>query len=144
MSKLSVVRQLRRRVGMPKSNRQARVAPPAMYQGTPGRLGWASAALVAAVVEMVSVAVPAFVPGMTTGLVEPKLKVGRYCAPFGLEVMAAVSATVAAKPPLGVSVMVEVSPLVAPGATVTAVPVMARPGGAAAETLTYSELLPPA
>jgi hypothetical protein len=41
-------------------------------------LGRTNAALVAAVVEMVRVADPAFAPEMTTGLVEPKLNVGRY------------------------------------------------------------------
>lgn len=41
-------------------------------------MGYARVALVAAVVEMVSVAVPAVVPVMLTGLVEPKLKVGGY------------------------------------------------------------------
>src|ERR1035438_6954792 len=35
---------------------------------------------------MVSVAVPAVMPVMLIGLVEPKLKVGRYWAPAGLEV----------------------------------------------------------
>jgi len=57
------------------SRRHARVAPPVAYHGTPGRLGYTSAALVGAVVEMVRVAVPALVPVMLTGLVAPKLKV---------------------------------------------------------------------
>lgn len=57
---------------------QARVALPAAYHGTPGRVGWTSAALVAAVVEIVSVAVPAVLPEMLTGMVEPKLTVGGY------------------------------------------------------------------
>jgi hypothetical protein len=39
-------------------------------------LGRTRAALVAAVVEMVRVAVPAAVPVMLAGLVEPKLSVG--------------------------------------------------------------------
>ena len=42
---------------------------------------------------MVSVAVPAVGLVMSTGLVEPKLKVGGSCAPLGPEVTAAVSAT---------------------------------------------------
>jgi hypothetical protein len=61
---------------MPKSRTKARVVLPAVYQRTPGRAGYARAALVAAVVEMVRVAVPALVPVMLTGLVEPKLNVG--------------------------------------------------------------------
>src|ERR1039458_7351934 len=123
-----MVRQLRRRAGIPKSKRQARVAPPAVYQGTPGRLGYTRAALVAAVVLMVRVAVPAVVPVMLTGLVEPKLKLGIYWAPFGLEVMAAVSVTLPVKPPAGVTVRVEVFPVLAPGVTVTEVPVMVKVG----------------
>ena len=89
-------------------------------------MGWTRAALVAAVVEMVSVAVPAVVPVMPTGVVEPKLSVGRYCAPAGLEVTAAVSVTLPVKPPAGVTVIVEVFPVVAPGATVTAVPLTVK------------------
>jgi hypothetical protein len=86
-------------------------------------LGRTRAALVAAVVEMVRVAVPAVVPAMITGLVEPKLKVGRYWAPAGLVVMTAVNATLPVKPPAGVTVIVDVFPEIAPGATETAVPV---------------------
>ena len=41
-------------------------------------MGWTTAALVAAVVAMERVAVPAVVPEMLTGVVEPKLKVGGY------------------------------------------------------------------
>jgi hypothetical protein len=73
-------------------------------------------------VFMVRVAVPAVVPVMLTGLVEPKLKLGGYWAPAGLDVMAAVNDTLPVKPPAGVTVMVEVFPVVAPGATEAAVP----------------------
>jgi hypothetical protein len=48
---------------------------------------------------MVRVAVPAVVPVILTGLVVPKLKVGGYWAPAGLEVMAAVSVTLPVKFP---------------------------------------------
>ena len=82
--------------------------------------------LVAAVVEMVNVAVPALVPLMFTGVVEPKLKVGRSCAPAGLEVTVAVSATLPVKPPAGVKVMVDVFAVVAPGVTETAVPLTVK------------------
>jgi hypothetical protein len=110
---------------MPKSSKHARVAPPAAYHGTPGRFGYAREALVAAVVETVRVAVAGFVPVMLTGLVEPKLKVGGYWAPAGLEVMAGASVTLPVKPPRGVTVMVVVE--VAPGAMETAVPLSVRP-----------------
>lgn len=111
---------------MPNRRRQARVAPPAAYQEPPGRLGWTRAALMAAVVEMVRVAVPGLTPVMLTGLVEPKLKVGGYWAPDGLEVTAAVSVTLPVNPPLGVTEIVEVFPMVAPGATETAVPLTVK------------------
>jgi hypothetical protein len=51
----SVVCQLRRRAGMPKIRMQASAAPPVVYHRPPGRLGQSRAALVAAVVEMLSV-----------------------------------------------------------------------------------------
>jgi hypothetical protein len=63
---------------MPKSRTQARAVPPAAYQETPGCLGEIRAALVADVVLMVRVAVPAPALVMLTGVVVPKLKVGRY------------------------------------------------------------------
>ncbi len=121
---------------MPKSRMQARVAPPAAYQGTPGRVGNVRAALVAAVVEMVRVAVPALIPVILTGLVVLKLKVGRCCAPAELAVTAAVSTTLPVKPPLGVTVIVELFPVVAPGATETAVPLTVKLGFIAVVTVT--------
>jgi len=75
----------------------------------------------AAVVEMVNVAVPAAVPVMETGVVAPKLSVGRFTAPVGLEVTAAVNATLPVNPKLGVTVTVEALPVVVPGETETAV-----------------------
>ena len=65
------------------------------------------------------VAVPGLTPAIPTGLVEPKLKVGEYCAPAGLDERDAVRATLPVKPPAGVTVMVDVFPVVAPGATET-------------------------
>lgn len=70
---------------------------------------------------MVRVAVPAVVPVMLTGLVEPKLRVGGYWALVGLEVTAAVSATLPVKPPAGVTLTNEVLPVIAPAMTLTAV-----------------------
>jgi hypothetical protein len=131
--------QPRRLLGFPKRSMQASVAPPAVYQGTPCSLGWRRAALVAAVVEMVRVAVLAEVPEMLAGLVDPKLNVGSSWPPAGLEVMDAVSAMLPVKPPLGVTVMDEVFPVVAPGARVTDVPAIVKDGWAGGVTVTVAE-----
>jgi hypothetical protein len=90
------------------NRRQANAAPVAEYQRTPGRSGAVRAPADAAVVAMVRVAIPAVVPVMLTGLVEPKLSVGKSCAPDGLDVMAAVRATLPVKPPLGLRTIVVV------------------------------------
>jgi hypothetical protein len=108
----------------------ANEAPPATYHGSPGRFGITAALVVAAVVENVSVAVPAATPVIATGVVVPKLRVGGYRLPVGLDVIAAVNATLPVNPPVGVSVIVEAFPVVAPGATVTAVPATVKLGGA--------------
>ena len=76
---------------------------------------------------MARVAVPAAVPSMFTGLVEPKLNVGRFVAPAGLDAIVADRTTLPVNPPEGVIVMVDVLPVVAPGAIVTADPVMTNP-----------------
>jgi len=81
-----------------------------------------------AFVVMVRVAFPAAVPVMLTGVVEPKLNVG-WTPPEGPDVMAAVSVTLPEKPPLGVIVIAEVFPVVAPETTVTAVPEIVNVGG---------------
>lgn len=113
----------------------ARVAPPFWYQRLLGRAGLTRAALLAAVVATVSVAVEAFAPFKFSGVVVPKLNVGGSDAPTGLEVIAAVSATLPVKPPAGVSVIVEVFPVVAPGDSVTAEPVIVKVGTATAVAL---------
>jgi hypothetical protein len=92
------------------------------------------------VVKAVRVVVPADPLVIFTGLVEPKLNMGRNWAPAGLDVTAAVSVTLPMKPPIGVTVMVEVFPVVAPGLTDTAVPVIVKLGVCAAVTAT--ELVP--
>ena len=122
-----IVRQLRRRPGMPISEMHASAAPPKYH----GALRCGVALPVhpgeeLAVVEIVSVAVPAVVPLIETGLVVPKLSVGGKTAFAGLEVMAAVSAMLPVKPFAGVSVTVDVFPVVAPAATETDVPVMLK------------------
>jgi hypothetical protein len=132
----TMVRQLRRRTGMQKSRRQASADPPVAYQRPKGRAGYSTALLVFAVVEKVSVAVAALSPVMLTGLLEPKLKTGEYSAPEGLEVIAAVSATLPLNPPVGITVMVEVFPVVAPGETVTVAPLIAKFGFTGVVTVT--------
>jgi hypothetical protein len=93
---------------------QARVTPPAMDQRVPGRAGTVTPLVVAAVVLIVRVAEPAADPIMLTGLVEPKLSVGRFAAPAGLDVRVAASVTVPVNPLVGLTVMVAEFPLVAP------------------------------
>ena len=136
IGRLSIVRQLRLRRGITRTSTQARVAPATLYPARLGCLGTTSALDIGAVVENVSVAVSAVAPVILTGVVELKLNVGGSWAPVGLDVTAAVSATLPVNPPLGVTVMVDVLPLVAPGLTVTAEPVIAKLGGTAAVTIT--------
>ena len=117
----------------------ARDVPPAKYHGTPECFGWTSDEVVAAVVEMVRVAAPGLVPVMFAGLVEPKLNVGKCWAPVGVEVTAAVRATLPVKPPDGVTEMVDEFAVVAPGRTVTAVPLTAKvPPLVTGETVTFT------
>ena len=73
------------------------------------------------VVMMVRVPTSAALPVMRRGVAELKLKVGGSKAPLGLVVRAAVRATLPVKPPVGVTVIVEILPVVAPGATLTEV-----------------------
>jgi hypothetical protein len=54
--------------------------------------------------------------------------------PLQLAVTKPVSTTLPVKPPVGVTVMVEVFPVVAPAVTVTGVPVIVKPGGAVTVT----------
>jgi hypothetical protein len=129
---------------MAKSSKQARTAlPPAYHGASRGEAEDEVQGLEAAVVAMVSVAVPAAAPAMLTGVVVPKLRVGRLTAPLGLEVMAAVSATLPAKPPAGAMVMVEALPVVAPGAKEALVPATAKLGGATAVSAAVAEMLEP-
>lgn len=126
---------------MPISSTQAIAALPAAGHPNPRELsggGRMRVLVVIAVVEMVSVQVPADAPVMLTGVVAPKLKVGRLVAPVGLVARAAVKATLPVKPPLGVTLTVDVFPVVAPGATLTAVPLRVKLGGTAAETITFT------
>jgi hypothetical protein len=124
----SIVCHLRRCVGMPKIRMQAKVAPLTAYQAALGRLRSSIALRVVAVVVTVSVAVSRLGPAMVSGVVVPKLKVGRSKAPEGLAVRTAVRATLPVNPTAGITVIVEVLFVVAPGATVTAEPLTAKLG----------------
>ncbi len=122
--------------GMPIPKIRAKAIRPVLlapYQRTSGRKGYARAPLLGAVVEMLRVAVAA--EPLTVTALGLKLNVGRSCAPAGLEVTAAVSVTLPVKPPIGVTIIVEVLPAVAPGLTDTAVPLTVKPGVCAAVTV---------
>jgi hypothetical protein len=95
-----------------------------------------------AVVLIVSVAVAALVPETLAGVVDPKLSVGRLLAPAGELVMAALSAMAPVKLPLGVMVMVDVLPVVAPGITVIAGPVIEK-FGAGVTVIAALAMFPP-
>ena len=66
--------------------------------------------------------------GDPAGLVAPKVKVGRCCAPLGQVAMAAESRTDPVKPATGVRVIVEVFPVEAPRLMTTGVPATVNPG----------------
>ena len=83
-----------------------------------------------AVVAMVRVPVTGVLPAIVKGLVELKLNVGGTEAPLGLVVRAAVRVTLPVKPPIGVTVIVEVLPVVAPATMLTAVPLIVKSGDA--------------
>jgi hypothetical protein len=124
---------------MPKSISIASAAPPA--DGQKRFLDWFRE-VVAAVVEMVSVEVCAVVPLKPVSEAGDRLQVAGSLA--ALEVKAQVSATVPVNPACGVTEMVEVLPLVAPGATEIAVPPpTVKVGGAVVVKDTMLPLLVP-
>jgi len=104
----SIDRKRRQRAGIPRNNKQAKAAPPAVYQGAPLDLGLTNAPVVEPVVLTVRVPLPLEAPVMSTGEVAPKLKVGWSTAPLGLDVTAAERVTLPVNPPLGVTVTVSV------------------------------------
>jgi hypothetical protein len=103
------------------SSRKASVAPLA-----PNRLS--SAAVVAAVELIVSVEVAAAEPVIVT-VGEESEHVGRSLAPAGEDVTAQASATAPAKDPEGVTVMSDVLPAEAPGATAMPPPLVTAKAG---------------
>jgi hypothetical protein len=111
---------------------QASETPPAKYHEPLRFSARVIALVVGPVVAIVMVAVTALVPERLTGLVEPKLTVGKSAAPLGLDAIVAVRTTLPVKPEMGVGVrlIVDVLPVVAPGLTETDVPLMVNPGAA--------------
>jgi hypothetical protein len=79
-----------------------------------------------AVVAIVRVAVPAALSPRMRGLVELKLKLGGAEALLGLVVRAAVRDIPPVKPSVGVTVIVEVFPVVAPATMLTGVPLIVK------------------
>ena len=118
---------------MPNKNTRARTAPP--VDGQNGLAGLLSE-VVAGVVLTVNMSVCAVAPlTVTDGVARPH--VGRSLAPAGELVIAQVIATAPVNPPDGVTVMVEVLPVVAPGLTVTLLLlVRAKLGGKTTFTVT--------
>jgi hypothetical protein len=92
----SIVRQLRRRAGIPKNSISARIAPPpAPSQPLPGPIfGLTSSLLVAPVV--VTVTVPVAVPELSVSGDDGPVQEGRSLAPLGEEVSAQLNVTVPA------------------------------------------------
>ena len=113
--------QLRRFAGMPKKNTSVRTVPPA--DGQNSFIGRFRA--VAPVVYMVSAEVCAEEPLIVTEAGERLHVAGSFAA---TGVMAQLKVTAAVNPFVGVTVMVEVFPVVAPGATETAVPAIVKVG----------------
>ena len=124
----------RRRAGMPNSNKQASAAPPAAYQGFPRSMGRTKAPLVAAVVRTVSVPVPAVAPVMLTGDVCAEAEGGGIRSPAWAGSKSRGKATFPVKPPLGVTVIVDVLPLVAPGELMEMAPPLVRANELAAQS----------
>jgi hypothetical protein len=82
------------------------------------------------VVEMLSVAVPGPAPLNVTGLVEPNVTMGSNCAPAGIEVMAAVSATFPVNPLLPLTLMASAALLPAVSVTPGNAALRDKPGAA--------------
>ena len=129
--RLNIVFHPRRRSGVAKNKKQANTAPPPTDHRPPGRAGYLKPE-VAPAAEAVNVAVPAEVPEIFTGDVEPKLNVGIFCAPVGLEAIVAMSATFPVNPPDGV--IVTVPEALDPRLTVIVPPVIVKPGAAVTVT----------
>lgn len=95
--------------------------------------------MVAAVLFTVSVAVTAVVPAIAGGAVTEQ--VGASVAPVGLVVTAQASATAPVKPPLGVTVIVDVAGV--PGVTFVMATLLSAKLGTGAGPVTVTETLVP-
>jgi hypothetical protein len=115
-----MLHHLRRRTGMPTSKMHARVVPPA---NGPKNLLLRLRAEVGAVVFTVSVVVCAVEPLMVTEA--GMLHAAGSLAAAG--VIAQLRLITPVNPPEGVKLIVDMFPVVAPGTTLTAVPVMEKP-----------------
>jgi hypothetical protein len=106
---LNIARHARLRLGITRRDKLASTAPLLAYhEPRPGMsLNEVQVFEELAVVAMVKVPVAAALPEIARGLVELKLKVGGAVTPLGLVVRAAVRV----KPPVGVTVTVEVLPV---------------------------------
>jgi hypothetical protein len=114
---LSAARHARRRPGIPRKKTRARVAPPPrknLFSGDASEL----VEVLDAVVATVTVAVAAVVPLMVTE--DGMLQVGGSLGLLMEVVTAQVRFTAPVNPPPGVTVTVDVLPVVAPAATVMA------------------------
>jgi hypothetical protein len=123
---------------MTRSTKQTKLAPPAASRKNPLRFGRSKAAVVAAVVVMLSVDVPAVVLLTVTEAGDRAQVAGSLVA---VGVMTHVSATAPVNPPDGVTLIVEVLLVAAPGLTAM-LPLLlrAKPGTGGAVTVT--ELVP--
>jgi hypothetical protein len=117
--------------------------PPEALQGKlPLALLKVHAGVEAAVVVIVSVAVPEAAPVIDTGLVALKLKVGGLTLPEGLDVRLAERLTLPVNPLAGETVTVDEFPVVAPAVTVTAVEASVNVGGETAVSPMVEDVLP--
>ena len=122
-NRTSIASQLRRRFGTLNRNASAKTAPPVDGQNRFKGLFKATGA----VVLTVNVVVCAVVPLMITGT-ETKHEAGSLAA---VGVTAQLTVTVPVNPFAGVTAMVEVLPVVAPGMRLIAVPDMEKEGASA-------------
>ena len=129
----------RRRSGTNKIITHANTAVPPGYQCEPGRMGRSSDPLVA-VVLIARLAVEGLNSSRLTELLPPKVNDGGFCAPAGLAVMDADSATLPTNPLTGVTVIVE--EVEAPLETVALVPVNPNPAPLGADTTTEEVPVP--
>ena len=91
--------------------------------------------------DIVRVALAEFVPDRLTGVVEPKLRFGRFVVPSGAEVMNAMRDTAPVNPFTGETVTVEVLPEALPDTMVTAVALTVKLGCDGVVTVTELEPL---